>query len=178
MSEETTAAEGEAKEFSPEIKELGDKLAELTLKQAVELGAYLKAEYEIEPAAAGAVMMAGSGGEAAAEAEEQTSFDVILKDIGDKKIQVIKAVRADQPGAQGSQGPGGRRSKTGQRRRCQGRGRGGRQAAHRGRGNGGDSLIGLETTIGHWAGRQARCARRGCPSGRGRKGCQHSPVVR
>ena len=94
MSEETTAAEGEAKEFSPEIKELGDKLAELTLKQAVELGAYLKAEYEIEPAAAGAVMMAGSGGEAAAEAEEQTSFDVILKDIGDKKIQVIKAVRA------------------------------------------------------------------------------------
>lgn len=94
MSEETTVAEGEAKEFSPEIKELGDKLAGLTLKQAVELGAYLKAEYEIEPAAAGAVMMAGPGGEAAAEAEEQTSFDVILKDIGDKKIQVIKAVRA------------------------------------------------------------------------------------
>ncbi len=94
MSEETTAAEGEAREFSPEIKELGDKLAELTLKQAVELGAYLKAEYEIEPAAAGAVMMVGPGGEAAAEAEEQTSFDVILKDIGDKKIQVIKAVRA------------------------------------------------------------------------------------
>ena len=94
MAEETTAAEGEAREFSPEIKELGDKLAELTLKQAVELGAYLKAEYEIEPAAAGAVMMAGPGGEAAAEAEEQTSFDVILKDFGDKKIQVIKAVRA------------------------------------------------------------------------------------
>ncbi len=94
MSEETTVAEGEAKEFSPEIKALGDKLAELTLKQAVELGAYLKAEYEIEPAAAGAVIMAGPGGEAAAEEEEQTSFDVILKDIGDKKIQVIKAVRA------------------------------------------------------------------------------------
>ena len=94
MSEETTVAEGEAKEISPEIKELGDKLAGLTLKQAVELGAYLKAEYEIEPAAAGAVMVAGPGGEAAAEAEEQTSFDVILKDVGDKKIQVIKAVRA------------------------------------------------------------------------------------
>ena len=95
MSEETTDAEGEAKEFSPEIKELGEKLAELTLKQAVELGAYLKAEHGIEPAAVGAVMMAGpGGGEAAAEAEEQTIFDVILKDIGDKKIQVIKAVRA------------------------------------------------------------------------------------
>ena len=95
MAEETTVAEGEGREFSPEIKELGDKLAGLTLKQAVELGAYLKAEHEIEPAAAGAVMVAGSGGgEAAAEAEEKTSFDVILKDVGDKKIQVIKAVRA------------------------------------------------------------------------------------
>jgi large subunit ribosomal protein L7/L12 len=94
MSEETTAAEGEVKEFSPEIKELGEKLAELTLKQAVELGAYLKAEHGIEPAAVGAVMMAGPAGEAAAEEEEQTIFDVILKDIGDKKIQVIKAVRA------------------------------------------------------------------------------------
>ena len=93
MSEETTVAEGEGKEFSPEIKELGDKLAELTLKQAVELGDYLKAEHGIEPAA-GAVMMAGPGGEAAPEVEEQTSFDVILKDMGDKKIQVIKAVRA------------------------------------------------------------------------------------
>ena len=95
MSEESTAAEGEAREFSPEIKELGDKLSGLTLKQAVELGDYLKAEYDIEPAAAGAVMMAGpAGGEALAEAEEKTSFDVVLKDMGDKKIQVIKAVRA------------------------------------------------------------------------------------
>lgn len=95
MSEESTAAEGEAKEFSPEIKELGDKLAGLTLKQAVELGGYLKAEYDIEPAAGGTVMMAGlAGGEAPAEAEEKVIFDVVLKDVGDKKIQVIKAVRA------------------------------------------------------------------------------------
>ena len=94
MSEESTAAEGEAREFSSEIKELGDKLAGLTLKQAVELGGYLKAEYDIEPAA-GAVMVAGpAGGEAPAEAEEKIIFDVILKDVGDKKIQVIKAVRA------------------------------------------------------------------------------------
>ncbi len=89
MSEET-------KEFSAEIKELGDKIVALTLMQAKELGDYLKEEHGIEPAAGGAVMMAGpaaaGGGEA--EAEEKTSFDVVLKEIGDKKIQVIKEVRA------------------------------------------------------------------------------------
>jgi len=94
MSEEAAAAEA-AKEFSDEIKALGDQIAKLTLREAVDLKDYLKAEYDIEPAAAGAVMMAGpaAGGEAAEEVE-QTSFDVILKEIGDKKIQVIKAVRA------------------------------------------------------------------------------------
>jgi large subunit ribosomal protein L7/L12 len=97
MTEEATAAPEatEAKEFTAEIKELGDKLAELTLKDAVDLKDYLKDAYGIEPAAGGAVMMAGpAGGEAAEEAEEKTSFDVVLKDAGDKKIQVIKAVRA------------------------------------------------------------------------------------
>ncbi len=75
-----------------EIKDLGDKLVGLTLKQAVDLGDYLKDEYGIEPAAGGAVMVAGpaGGGE---EAEEKTAFDVILKGHGDKKIQVIKVVR-------------------------------------------------------------------------------------
>ena len=90
MSDETTA-----KEFSAETKELGDKIVALTLMQAKELADYLKEEHGIEPAAGGAVMMAGpaaGGGEA--EAEEKTSFDVILKEIGDKKIQVIKEVRA------------------------------------------------------------------------------------
>ena len=87
MSEEATATA-----VAPEIKELGDKLVELTLKQAVDLGNYLKEEYDIEPAAGGAVVMAGGdgGGE---EAEEKTSFDVILTGAGDKKIQVIKIVR-------------------------------------------------------------------------------------
>ncbi len=76
------------------IKDLGDKLAGLTLKQAVELSKYLKDAYGIEAAAGGAVMVAGGGGAAAApKAEEKTSFDVILKAAGDKKIQVIKAVR-------------------------------------------------------------------------------------
>ncbi|MBI1337242.1 MAG: 50S ribosomal protein L7/L12 [Phycisphaera sp.] len=75
------------------IAELGDKLAGLTLKEAVELGTYLKDTYGIEPAAGGAIVMAGAGGAAAAEVEEKTSFDVILKAAGDKKIQVIKVVR-------------------------------------------------------------------------------------
>lgn len=81
-----------ATEFSADIKSLGDKLVELTLKQAVDLGKYLKETYGIEPAA-GAVAVAAGGGGAAAAAEEQTAFDVILKGAGDKKIQVIKVVR-------------------------------------------------------------------------------------
>jgi large subunit ribosomal protein L7/L12 len=80
-------------EVGPEIKELGDKIAELSLKQAVDLKDYLKAEYGLEPAAGGAVMMAAGGGDAAEEAVEQTAFDVVLKGPGDKKIQVIKVVR-------------------------------------------------------------------------------------
>ncbi len=83
-------------EVASEIKELGDKLSGLTLKQAVELKNYLKETYGIEPAAGGAVMVAGgaaAGGAAPAAAEEKTTFDVVLKAAGDKKIQVIKVVR-------------------------------------------------------------------------------------
>jgi large subunit ribosomal protein L7/L12 len=83
-------------EVATEIKELGDKIVGLTLKQAVDLAAYLKDAYGIEPAAGGAVMMAGGGGAAApaAAAEVKTTFDVVLKNGGEKKIQVIKVVRA------------------------------------------------------------------------------------
>jgi large subunit ribosomal protein L7/L12 len=85
------------KTFSPEITQLGDAIVKLTLMQAKELGDYLKEVHGIEPAAGGAVMVAGgpaAGGPAAA-AEEKTSFDVILKAVAaDKKIQVIKEVRA------------------------------------------------------------------------------------
>jgi large subunit ribosomal protein L7/L12 len=82
-------------EATAELKELGDKIAGLTLKQAVDLAAYLKEAHGIEPAAGGAVMMAGGGGgaAAAAPAEEKTTFDVVLKTAGEKKIQVIKVVR-------------------------------------------------------------------------------------
>ena len=91
MSEEAT----EAKTYDAKITKMGDEIAGLTLKEAVDLADYMKDTYGIEPAAGGAVMMAGGGGggDDAAEAAEQTEFDVILEAAGDKKIQVIKAVR-------------------------------------------------------------------------------------
>ena len=87
MSDEAT------KEFSDSIKSLGDSLAGLTLKDAVDLSDYMKDAYGIEPAAGGGVVMAAAPGEGGGGAEEKTSFDVILASAGDKKIQVIKAVR-------------------------------------------------------------------------------------
>src|SRR3954467_8877205 len=81
-----------------DLKSLGDQLAGLTLKQAVELADYLKTEHKIEPAAGGVVVQGGGGGgggPAPAEAAaEKTTFDVVLKAGGEKKIQVIKVVRA------------------------------------------------------------------------------------
>ena len=89
MSEAT-----ESKTFDAKISKLGDSIAELTLKEAVDLADYMKQTYGIEPAAGGAVMMAGpAAGGGAAAAEEQTEFDVVLENSGDKKIQVIKVVR-------------------------------------------------------------------------------------
>ena len=81
------------KNVSVEIKDLGDKIVALTLLQAKDLVDYLKEQYGIEPAAGGAVMMAPAAGAGEAKAEEKTTFDVILKSAGDKKIQVIKEVR-------------------------------------------------------------------------------------
>jgi len=95
-TKEATEAK-ETKKYGSEIKKLGDKIVALTLMQAKELADYLKDEHGIEPAAGAAVMMAGpaaAGGGEAEQAEEKTSFDVILKEIGQKKIQVIKEVRA------------------------------------------------------------------------------------
>ena len=90
-----TQAAKETGKWDSKIKKLGDDIMGLTLMQAKELGDYLKDEYDIEPAAGGAVMMAGPAAQGAAEEEEEkTSFDVILKEFGEKKIQVIKEVRA------------------------------------------------------------------------------------
>ncbi len=85
----------ETKKWSGDISKLGDKIVSLTLMQAKELGDYLKDEYGIEPAGGGAVMVAGPAvQDQAEEKEEKTSFSVVLKEYGDKKIQVIKEVRA------------------------------------------------------------------------------------
>jgi large subunit ribosomal protein L7/L12 len=74
------------------IEKLADEIVGLTLLEAVELKDILKEKHGIEPAA-GAVAVAA--GPAVAEAvEEQTEFDVILKSFGEKKINVIKEVRA------------------------------------------------------------------------------------
>ncbi|MFQ1702692.1 50S ribosomal protein L7/L12 [Loktanella agnita] len=75
-----------------DLKKLAEEIVGLTLLEAQELKTILKDEYGIEPAAGGAVMMAGpaDGGEAA---EEKTEFDVVLKNAGAQKINVIKEVR-------------------------------------------------------------------------------------
>ena len=75
-----------------DLKQLAEQIVGLTLLEAQELKTILKDEYGIEPAAGGAVMMAGPA--AAAEAvEEKTEFDVVLTDAGANKINVIKVVR-------------------------------------------------------------------------------------
>ena len=85
-------------EFAPEVKDLGDKIANLTLLQAKALGDYLKDTYHIEAAAGGGVMMAAApaAGAAAKPAEEaKSTLDVVLTKVADatKKIAVIKVVR-------------------------------------------------------------------------------------
>lgn len=90
-------SEAATMEYSANTKELGDKIVELTLKQAKELSDYLEQVHGIKPAAGGGVMMMGpgQGGPGPAEkAAEKTEFDVVLEGFGDKKIGVIKVVRA------------------------------------------------------------------------------------
>ena len=75
-----------------DLKKLAEDIVGLTLLEAQELKTILKDEYGIEPAAGGAVMMAGPAEGGAAE-EEKTEFDVVLKNAGASKINVIKEVR-------------------------------------------------------------------------------------
>ena len=78
-----------------DLKKLAEEIVNLTLLPAQALKTILKDEYGIEPAAGGAVMMAGPVGDAGAAAEEEkTEFDVVLKNAGAQKINVIKEVRA------------------------------------------------------------------------------------
>ena len=80
-------------EVSADLKEIGDRIAGLTLKQAKELSDYIKDEYGIEPASGGgAIMMAPTDGGPAAVAEP-TEFDVVMTGFGDKKLDVVKVVK-------------------------------------------------------------------------------------
>ena len=81
-----------------DLKKLAEDISKLSLVDAVELKDILKDEYGIEPAAAGAVMVAGAASGAGSAdgdsgGDEKTEFNVILKAAGDKKINVIKEVR-------------------------------------------------------------------------------------
>ena len=75
-----------------DIKAIAEELVNLTVKEVNELATVLKDEYGIEPAAA-AVAVAAPAAAGAAAAEEKTSFDVILKNAGAAKLQVVKAVK-------------------------------------------------------------------------------------
>jgi len=90
-------AEGNGRNWSSEIKEIGDKIVALTVGKAVELGDYLEQVHGIKPAAGGVAVMAGpAAGPAAAEKPpEKTEFTVQLDGLADpaKKINVIKVVR-------------------------------------------------------------------------------------
>ena len=77
-----------------DVKAIAEELVNLTVKEVNELATVLKDEYGIEPAAAAVAVAAGpDAGGAAAAAEEKTSFDVVLTEVGDTKLQVVKAVK-------------------------------------------------------------------------------------
>ena len=105
------------------LEKIVDELSSLTVLEAAELAKLLEAKWGVSAAAAVAVAAApGGAAAAAAPVEEQTEFTVILAAAGDKKIEVIKEVRAiTGPWPQGSQGSGRRRAQGGQGRRQQGR---------------------------------------------------------
>jgi large subunit ribosomal protein L7/L12 len=76
-----------------DLKAFAEQLVNLTVKEVNELADILKDEYGIEPAAGGAVMMAGPAEGGAAVVEEKSTFDVILKAAGGSKLQVVKLVK-------------------------------------------------------------------------------------
>ena len=76
-----------------DIKAIAEELVNLTVKEVNELATVLKDEYGIEPAAAAVAVAAGPAAGAADAAEEKTSFDVVLTEVGGTKLQVVKAVK-------------------------------------------------------------------------------------
>lgn len=76
-----------------DLNAIVDQLSSLTLLEAAELKKLLEEKWGVTAAAA-PMMMAGPAAPAAAPVEEKTEFDVVLKEVGPKKIEVIKVVRA------------------------------------------------------------------------------------
>ena len=76
-----------------DLKAFAEQLVNLTVKEVNELAQILKDEYGIEPAAAAVAVAAGPAAGGAAAAEEKTEFDVILKNAGAQKLQVVKLVK-------------------------------------------------------------------------------------
>ncbi len=79
-----------------DLKALAESLVGLTIKEANELANILKDEYGIEPAAAAVAIAgpaAGAGGGGEAAPAEKTEFDVVLKDAGANKLNVVKEVK-------------------------------------------------------------------------------------
>lgn len=76
-----------------DIKAIAEELVNLTVKEVNELATVLKDEYGIEPAAAAVAVAAGPAACGAAAAEEKSTFDVVLAEVGGAKLQVVKAVK-------------------------------------------------------------------------------------
>ena len=76
-----------------DIKAIAEELVNLTVKEVNELATVLKDEYGIEPAAAAVAVAAGPAAGATDAAEEKSSFDVVLAEVGGAKLQVVKAVK-------------------------------------------------------------------------------------
>jgi len=75
------------------VDDILESIGSLTVLEAAELKEKMEEKFGVSAAAPVAAPGAAGGGAAEAEEEEQTEFDVVLTDIGDKKIQVIKVVR-------------------------------------------------------------------------------------
>ena len=76
-----------------DVKAIAEELVNLTVKEVNELATVLKDEYGIETAAAAVAVAGPAAGAAAPAAEEKTSFDVVLAEVGATKLQVVKAVK-------------------------------------------------------------------------------------
>jgi large subunit ribosomal protein L7/L12 len=77
-----------------DIEKIKDQLSKLTVLEAAELVTMLEEEWGVSAAAPVAVAAVAGGGDAGGDAEAKTEFDVVIKDVGPKKIEVIKALRA------------------------------------------------------------------------------------